>query len=144
MIRYFTLFIFLFQLASVLTAAADSTVVNGCWLSTQSRSNESIHDSLYNTSYYYVQFTMCLDEYYNIEINRKIKLDCCNEENQRFNGTYKIQDSTLTIHISGLSITESYIFKLSSDTLLLTPLRPYSGKPDLTNKLMLKSKWLRY
>lgn len=120
---------------------SDSTSITGCWMSQQSKSEESLYDSLYNTNYYYVHLNMCVDEYNNIEISRKIKIDCCNEDNHNFKGTYKLQNDTLIIFLDGSRSSENYLFKTVSNTLYLKPL---NIKKDNSDSPLLKYRWLRY
>lgn len=147
MIR-FLLFVLLFALifaelnyAAQNTLINDSTVITGCWISQLSKSEESVYDSLYNTDYYYVQFYMCLDEYFNIEINKKIKYDCCNEDNKNFRGTYQLQSNKLIIRLDEFKISESYSYRIESNTLYLKPIN--DDKND-AGSIMLKYKWLKY
>lgn len=136
--------IFLSGVISAEEDHVDTNSVTGCWISINTSQAESITDSIYNHEFYYVQFTMCLDEFNNIEINRKIKFDCCNEENKRFNGRYELEEGVIVIKIGSPAITEKYNYGISSGNLVLEPIGTLMFSSDLQNKVMLRKNWRRY
>ena len=140
----FLFFLITFDVAALTHGNNDSTGINGCWLSSQSQSGESVYDSLYNANYYFVHLTICIDEYNNIEIIKKIKLDCCNEDTHSFQGKYRIQNDTIIITINESGIFEKYTYNVNSKTLLLTPLNISSADLNLADSPKLKYRWTRY
>lgn len=92
---------------------------------------------------------MCLDDNKNIEINKKMQLDCCTEETHRFDWSYNLNEDTITIFSGDPGKeTEKYIFKIISDTLLLLPLInhsiEYCNDSVIAIRPMLKYRRTRY